>query len=85
MCVPGRSHRKFHALLHTENVLYPLAGRERIKAQEVKEQLSKGGQMRMASLRRCDRLRQLTQADGAGREGAKKKKLDENSHRFGGM
>lgn len=27
----------------------------------------------MASLRRCDRLRQLTQADGAGREGAKKK------------
>lgn len=38
----------------------------------------------MASLRRCDRLRQLTQADGAGPKGAKKK-LDENSHRFGGM
>lgn len=29
--------------------------------------------MRMASLRRCDRLRQLTQADGAGPKGAKKK------------
>lgn len=42
-CVPGRSQRKFHALLHTENVSFilPTEGERKAKSSERVDQMEK--------------------------------------------